>query len=142
MLFRGRTVALMVGLTIIISSVLTAMLTSDGLLEHQVSSYFNPTRAETDPVSEPEEKALPEAYEKLVKIQEVIESSYLGEAEEEELINGAIEGMLSSLDDPYTVYMDPEEAEQFNSTSIESTFEGIGAEVTMKNGRVTIGFSV
>src|SRR5690606_23006798 len=52
-------------------------------------------------------------------------------------IDGAISGMVEALDDLYSVYMDPETAKQFHST-LESSFEGIGAEVTMKNGRVTI----
>src|SRR5690606_5389170 len=45
--------------------------------------------------------------------------------------------MLSTLEDPYSSYMDIEQMERFNE-QIEASFEGIGAEVSMVNGRVTI----
>ncbi|PAM92621.1 peptidase S41, partial [Flavobacterium sp. IR1] len=47
------------------------------------------------------------------------------------------EGMLDTLDDPYSVYMDQETANQFVE-SLGSSFEGIGAEVSMTDGTVTI----
>src|SRR5699024_8388313 len=56
---------------------------------------------------------------------------------DKQLIEGAIQGMIGSLEDPYSSYMDVESMQQFNET-IESSFEGIGAEVSMVNGNVTI----
>ncbi len=50
---------------------------------------------------------------------------------------GAIEGMVASLDDPYSVYFDPEFAQKFSS-ELEGTFDGIGAEVGTKNGNLTV----
>lgn len=57
--------------------------------------------------------------------------------ERQELVNGAIEGMVSKLDDPYSEYLDAEMTKQFNQ-SLESSFEGIGAEVTKRNEHITI----
>ena len=54
------------------------------------------------------------------------------------LVDGAIRGMLDALDDPYSVYMDAEQAQRFEETTISSTFSGIGAEVTIRDGRVTV----
>ncbi|WP_059171944.1 S41 family peptidase [Bacillus sp. FJAT-27445] len=68
---------------------------------------------------------------------ELIVSQYVEKVEREELVEGAIQGMLASLDDPYSVYMDRETARQFNE-SLESSFEGIGAEVGMEDGRIVI----
>jgi len=56
---------------------------------------------------------------------------------DEELFYGAVKGIASSLDDPYTVFFDPEEAEAFNR-ELEGKFEGIGAEIAIKHGRLTI----
>ncbi|GAE95188.1 carboxyl-terminal protease [Gracilibacillus boraciitolerans JCM 21714] len=67
----------------------------------------------------------------------IIKENYVEDVEESQLIEGAIQGMLSSLEDPYSVYMDQETMEQFNE-QIESSFEGIGAEVSMKEDNVTI----
>jgi len=55
----------------------------------------------------------------------------------EELIYNSIRGMLATTKDPYTVFMDPKENEEFSS-DIEGTFEGIGAELGMKQGILTV----
>jgi len=61
----------------------------------------------------------------------------LNQAEHDKLVDGAIHGMLEALDDPFTTYMNKEESEQFNE-NISSSFQGIGAEVTVEDGRVAI----
>ncbi|MEA3323207.1 MAG: S41 family peptidase, partial [Patescibacteria group bacterium] len=57
--------------------------------------------------------------------------------EAQDMINGAINGMLSATGDPYTVFLDEK---QFTALSEElnGSFEGIGAEVGIKDGIVTI----
>lgn len=75
--------------------------------------------------------------EKVGKAYELILNSYVEQVEEEELVEGAIQGMLSTLDDPYSVYMNKETVKQFNET-LDSSFEGIGAEVSMVDGKVII----
>ena len=45
--------------------------------------------------------------------------------------------MIESLGDPYSAYMSPKEAAQFEE-DLQSSFTGIGAEVTLTNGQVTI----
>lgn len=51
--------------------------------------------------------------------------------------NGAIRGALSALDDPYTLFMDAEESTSFDQ-NLGGEIEGIGAEVTTKNGLITV----
>jgi carboxyl-terminal processing protease len=80
---------------------------------------------------------LPEQWSKVAQAYHLIMTNYLEGADEQQLIEGAIEGMLATLGDPYSSYMDIETMEQFNE-QIESSFEGIGAEVSMVNGIVTI----
>ncbi len=55
----------------------------------------------------------------------------------QELLYNSIKGMLWATKDPYTVFMDPKEIKEFNS-DIEGKFEGIGAEVGIKQGILTI----
>lgn len=55
----------------------------------------------------------------------------------QKMVYGAIAGMLSALDDPYTVFMTPEENKDF-SQSLQGNLEGIGAEVGMRQGAVTV----
>ncbi|ASF40416.1 peptidase S41 [Halobacillus halophilus] len=66
-----------------------------------------------------------------------IKENYVSEVDNDKLIEGAVQGMLDTLEDPYSVYMDQETMKQFNQ-SIESSFQGIGAEVSMVNDKVTI----
>ncbi|NGQ95683.1 PDZ domain-containing protein [Brevibacillus sp. SYP-B805] len=79
----------------------------------------------------------PQEFSKLYEAFEIIKREYIQNVPNDKLVEGAIDGMIKTLDDPYTDYMSPEAAEQFNE-SLDSTFQGIGAEVTMQNGRVTI----
>jgi carboxyl-terminal processing protease len=50
---------------------------------------------------------------------------------------GAISGMVETLGDPHTSFLDPKRAEYLRS-DLEGSFEGIGATVSMRQGRLTI----
>lgn len=56
---------------------------------------------------------------------------------DKELFYGSLTGLAQSLDDPYTVFMDPKASQEF-AADLAGTFEGIGAEVGMRNDIVTI----
>lgn len=75
--------------------------------------------------------------DKIVQAYHLIDENYLEDVKGQQLIEGAIQGMLDTLEDPYSTYMDVETMKNFNET-IESSFEGIGAEVSMVNDMVTI----
>lgn len=89
-----------------------------------------------DPVTEEKVKT-PKEMQKVAQAYSLIKKHYVQNVDDDKLMEGAIKGMLSTLDDPYSTYMDKATMEQFNE-QIESSFEGIGAEVSMKNGKVTI----
>ena len=55
---------------------------------------------------------------------------------EEKRLYGAIKGLMSSLDDPYSVFFPPEEAKEFNE-EIAGSFSGVGMEVGIKDGILT-----
>lgn len=54
-----------------------------------------------------------------------------------EMFYGAIGGMVASLQDPYSVFFDPEVATKF-AEELSGTFEGIGAEIGIKQERLSI----
>lgn len=55
----------------------------------------------------------------------------------EEKMWGAIQGLTSAYGDPYTVFMPPEEAKRF-AEDISGNFEGVGMEIGIKDGVLTI----
>lgn len=55
----------------------------------------------------------------------------------EQMIYGAIKGMVASLSDPYTVFMDPHESKEFKN-NLQGTLEGIGAELTVKDKNLVV----
>jgi carboxyl-terminal processing protease len=52
-------------------------------------------------------------------------------------VYGAIQGLVNSYGDSYTVYLPPEDAETFGE-DISGNFSGVGMEVGMRNGLITI----
>ncbi len=64
-------------------------------------------------------------------------ANYDGNLDSSKLIDGAKKGMVDAVGDPYTVYFTADEAKEFLS-DLEGTFEGIGAELSKKDGALTI----
>ena len=76
-------------------------------------------------------------FNKLYDTYDQLKKNYYKDLNNDKLINGAINGMLDSLDDPYSDYMTKEEAAQFHE-SISSSFQGIGAEIQEKDGYIVV----
>ncbi|GAA0446590.1 S41 family peptidase [Lentibacillus halophilus] len=96
-----------------------------------------PAEDEADGQTNQDNGKSPKQMEKVSRAYDIIQENYLQDVKDKQLIDGAIKGMLSSLDDPYSSYLDEEMMKKFNQ-QIESSFEGIGAEVSMVDGKVTI----
>ncbi len=56
---------------------------------------------------------------------------------ETKLFYGAMSGLLSGLEDPYSVFFEPVSSKKF-SQEIKGNFEGIGAEIGIRKNRLTI----
>lgn len=67
----------------------------------------------------------------------VKEEYYRQPVSEKQLYYGALKGMVAGTGDPYTVYLDPEEAHEF-AANLEGSFEGIGAEIGIKEERLQV----
>lgn len=76
-------------------------------------------------------------FEKLYSTYDTIKDNYYEEIDQDKLVDGAINGMIKSLDDPYSAYMDKKEASSFHE-SISSSFEGIGAEIQEQDGKIMV----
>lgn len=76
-------------------------------------------------------------YEELLKfkemfnIYEVLDKRYYIEPDEKKLIEGSIRGMMSGLDDPYSVYYTPEEFEKYWEED-SGEYAGVGMQITSK----------
>src|SRR5690625_482413 len=62
-----------------------------------------------------------EGMEKVEQAYDLIEQNYVEDVEGNDLIEGAIQGMLTTLDDPYSTYMDEEAMGNFNEQDRKST---------------------
>ena len=54
--------------------------------------------------------------------------NYYDKIDRQSLINSAISGMLESLDDPYSVYIDEDSSDNFNIT-LNGSYQGIGVQI-------------
>lgn len=66
-----------------------------------------------------------------------LNTKYYKEVDKEKLVEGAVNGMVDALDDPYSDFMTKKEAQEF-SESLSGSFQGIGAEVQDSNGQIMI----
>lgn len=71
-----------------------------------------------------DEKALQE----FIDTYQNILDSYYEDVDSQELIDHAIAGMLSGLDDPYSIYFDEDRSSTFDAT-LEGSYNGVGLEV-------------
>jgi carboxyl-terminal processing protease len=65
-----------------------------------------------------------------------VRGSYVDKVDDEKLIKGAIDGMLSSLD-PHSSYLDARDFTQLR-TQTDGNYGGIGLSVTMEEGAVKV----
>lgn len=76
------------------------------------------------------------------KIWDLLEENYVPASSTqvisvEERVQGAIDGLVDVYGDPYTVYLPPVEAAQFEA-DVSGEFSGVGMEVGIRDGLVTI----
>lgn len=70
---------------------------------------------------------------------EIIKEKYIKseEIDNQDLLYGAISGLLNSLNDPNSVFMPPSDAKKFTE-DISGEFSGIGAEIDIRNEQLII----
>lgn len=79
----------------------------------------------------------PEIQEFIKNYNYVIDNYYT-DVDKEELMNQAIKGMIDSLEDPHSVYMDEDESSAFNM-QLEGSYTGLGVQIANNtNGDIII----
>ena len=74
---------------------------------------------------------------RLIQVGVLIKSEFLWPVENKDLIDGAIEGMVQSLEDRYSEYLDREEFLKLQG-HIQGSFGGLGIYVGMRDGKITV----
>lgn len=67
----------------------------------------------------------------------VATKAYKQPVDQEKMFYGAIKGLVSSLGDPYSSFLDPAETKDFDK-ELAGTLEGIGIEIGLKKQRLTV----
>lgn len=75
-------------------------------------------------------------FGKLMMIYQRVKANYVDQVDDEQLLRGAIDGMLASLD-PHSAYLDASAFENLR-TQTEGSYGGLGLSVTMEDGVVKV----
>lgn len=126
-LYAGSFVALPLGQKVMVSraeserlKAVNEMIETNGELSKVVSSYSGVLN-----------------FRKLFEVRDALTKYYFGDIDEEAIIEGAVKGMTSALNDPYTVFMNKKEYEDFNSQT-EGSYVGLGLQVGVKDDKITV----
>src|SRR5688572_20083073 len=77
-----------------------------------------------------------ESLEAFSNILSIVRKNYVEDVETKNLVNGAINGMLNSLD-PHSAYLTPDLYKELQSDT-QGRFGGLGIEITVKGGILTV----
>ncbi len=111
-------------LTILLGLGLTIVMVNAQLSRDFASEFLN----------NPSGRALVETYSAL-------KQGYLNEVDDNTILQGAIDGMIAALDDPFTNYLEPTAAAR-EAQDRSGSFEGIGAVLTPRNRQTGEGVEI
>lgn len=108
----------------------------DGYLSNQQANIFSWFFSRGEQVDEKPD------LEEFWRVWDLMEEKFItasstNQVSAEERIQGAIEGLVDSYGDPYTVYLPPDDSARFEE-DISGNFSGVGMEVGLRDGLVTI----
>ncbi|HCT43850.1 MAG TPA: hypothetical protein DF699_01395, partial [Phycisphaerales bacterium] len=76
-------------------------------------------------------------FDPIIDVSTLVNALYVEDPDAEALQRGAIEGMLEELNDPYTTFVPRRDTQDF-SKDLTGEYVGIGAEVQIRDGWLTI----
>ncbi len=97
--------------------------------------YFFAKFQTTCPACKPEEVDFSLFWEAWAKLQEKFADKEKFDVQK--MIYGAISGMVKSLEDPYTIFLNPEDSKRFIE-DVKGTFEGVGMEIDIRKGQLQV----
>ena len=75
-------------------------------------------------------------FNRLITVYQLVKAQYVENVDDEKLLTGAIDGMLSSLD-PHSNYLEGSTLQRLN-TMIDGNYSGLGLSVVMDDGAVKV----
>ena len=105
-------------------------------MKEKIKKYFIILIIFCPPIHSSKEKSRYEKLELFSNVLNLIESRYYREIDNEKLIQGAIKGMMSTLD-PHSNFLNEKFFKKIKEDS-RGEFEGLGIEVTLKKGYLFI----
>ena len=121
---------MLVALTAFITSILTATFVVSNYDytggEKNISSIINHNKDEND-----------ELTSSIKTIEKLVEKYYLKEIDEQKVIDGAINGYISALEDPYTEYIPAEEMTEYTE-NLMGNYVGIGIYMVLNTEKNVI----
>ena len=135
---RSNTLKFLLGF-LIIFILLSGAFSGGFLIGHSTSLLNSKSGSTTDspqPVNKSEE--LDKIFQPFWEAWNYVEENYVDQpVDQTKMMQGAIDGMLNSLDDPHTSYMNPDMYRQ-QSTPLQGEYDGIGAWVDLTGEYLTI----
>jgi carboxyl-terminal processing protease len=77
-------------------------------------------------------------FSSVEKTYKLLAANYDGKINTKKLVEGANKGMVDAVGDEYTVYLSAKDSTEFNDSLTGNIGGGIGAEIGMRNDKVTI----
>ncbi|MFA5936173.1 MAG: S41 family peptidase [Patescibacteria group bacterium] len=110
--------------------------TGDGSSQSASTSIFGNVRGVGS--APPTSVAKTVDFEQFWDLWQILKTKYYKQPlDEQKMLYGAMAGLTASTEDPYTVFFEPVVAKEF-SQSLEGKFEGIGAEIGIKQDQLQI----
>ncbi len=95
-----------------------------------------PTLLYATEISQKEREQTYKKLELFSNILSILQENYVEEINTDEVIEGAINGLLHSLD-PHSSYLSPQSFQELQDET-QGSFTGIGIEITVKDGKLTV----
>lgn len=118
----------------IIIAIIVAILSSEITLYY----YYKTNNIEKSEASENSEKNIDAIAETLKSFREAIDKYYIGEIDEQKMLDETIKGYINGLDDEYSEYMTAEEWAEFQANAL-GNYVGIGIYMSVdENNNVVV----
>lgn len=76
-------------------------------------------------------------FGKMIPVKNIVEDNYIEKIDQDKMVEGAIKGMVDSVGDPYTVFMNKKEYEDL-MTQTSGSYAGVGIYVGDKDGKIVV----
>jgi len=77
-------------------------------------------------------------YQLLWDAIDTVSSKYIDQPiDQQKVLYGAVSGAIAAIGDPYTEFFEPKDLQSFR-TDLQGSFDGIGAEISKKNGQIVV----